>query len=198
MTDVDTTDLLRRLVEEAAKFDVPFDVALESLPRAWSAAIFQAQRTDEARHVLIEMLSVPSSTLTMSPATVRQAERNADLRARLLATGAHCAKDLASGRHQTPQALRQWLSRQRNQRRLFTVNYDRQAWVPAFLLDSHLEPRPELLPALDVLMRAGLDGWALWAWLALPSPYADGARPIDLDPEALTEVARRRAAAEAA
>lgn len=127
---------------------------------------------------------------------LQQAQRRAELRAQLLASGAYTYPALAEGRGMKEPALRQWVRRARERYVIFTVEQDNETLVPAFLLDADLSPRPELAEVIRALAEAGEDGWGLWAWLTGPTPWLDGDVPVELlakDPGRVLEATRRRA-----
>jgi hypothetical protein len=69
---------------------------------------------------------------------------------------------------------------------------DRSIVVPAFQVTAAGDPRPELLPLLDALFAAGLDGWTCWAWLTTANDELAGAVPEQV---AATDPARALQAA---
>jgi hypothetical protein len=71
---------------------------------------------------------------------------------------------------------------------------DRSIVVPAFQVTPAGDPRPELLPLLEALSGAGLDGWTRWAWLTKPADELDGAVPERVaatDPDRACRAAQR-------
>ena len=129
-------------------------------------------------------------------AMVAQAQRRAELRSELLASGAFTYKALADGRRMTAANLRQWVRRARDRFELFTVEHDNETLVPAFLLDADLLPRPAFQPVIAALAGAGEDGWGLWAWLVRPTSWLDGKVPAEVlerNPEAVLRAAQDRA-----
>lgn len=142
------------------------------------------------------MMPSPGALHAAPEAIVEAARRRAELRTQLLATGALSYRDLADGRSMSAAATRQWVRRARERNELFTVEHHGETFVPALLLDEDLLPRGELRPVISVLMKAGEDGWGIWAWLALPSPWLDGGVPAEmlrLDPERVVAAAASRA-----
>jgi hypothetical protein len=126
-------------------------------------------------------------------AMVAQAQKRAELRSELLASGALTYKALADGRRMKAANLRQWVRRARDRFELFTVEYDNETLVPAFLLDADLLPRPAFQPVIAALARAGEDGWGLWAWLVHPTSWLDGKVPaeeLERNPEAVLRAAQ--------
>lgn len=129
-------------------------------------------------------------------AMVAQAQRRAELRSKLLASGAFTYKALAEGRRMSASNLRQWVRRARERFELFTVEHDNETLVPAFLLDADLLPRPAFQPVIATLATAGEDGWGLWAWLVYPTSWLDGKVPageLARNPEAVLRAAQDRA-----
>ena len=113
-----------------------------------------------------------------------------------MATGALTYKALADGRLMKAANLRQWVRRARDRFELFTVEYDNETLVPAFLLDADLLPRPAFQPVIAALAGAGEDGWGLWAWLVHPTSWLDGKVPaeeLERNPEAVLRAAQDRA-----
>ncbi len=129
-------------------------------------------------------------------AAVEQAQRVAELRALLLASGAFTYAALAAGRGSSIPATRQWVRRAGLKNELFAVKHGNDVLIPAFLLDEALAPRAAAKPAIAALRSVGEDGWALWAWFATPSAWLGGATPSDAlstNPALVTEAAERRA-----
>jgi hypothetical protein len=91
-----------------------------------------------------------------------------------------------------------WVADQLRARALIAVAADdRSIVVPAFQVTAAGDPRPELLPLLEALSGAGLDGWARWAWLITPADELDGAVPeriASADPDRALGAAQRFAA----
>ncbi len=142
------------------------------------------------------MMPSLSETDVVPAAMVAQAQRRAELRSELLATGAFTYKALADGRLMKAANLRQWVRRARDRFELFTVEYDNETLVPAFLLDADLLPRPAFQPVIAALAGAGEDGWGLWAWLVHPTSWLDGKVPaeeLERNPEAVLRAAQDRA-----
>jgi hypothetical protein len=171
------------------------------LYRLVGAGLLQERKASEARRELARALEPSLADVDPVPhATVEQARRLAALRTALLRGGAFPTSAIARARGMTPNNARQWISRHRKSNRLFTVTYEGETLVPAFLLDSGLEPKPEIREAIKALREAGEDGWSLWAWFASPSPWLGGRVPIEVlatDPERVAESARQRAASTA-
>lgn len=182
----------------AVEYDLPEQEVRNGVARALWSARLQHRRADELRSELVARLTPSLVELDPVPrATIEQAQRLATLRARLLGEGAYSVAALADARGAKPNAVRQWLHRARGRDEVFTVAHDRETLVPSFLLDDDLRARPEARPPISVLRGAGEDGWALWAWFALPSAALEGRAPAELlgtEPDRVAELARRRAA----
>lgn len=169
--------------------------------RMFQAAVLQGRRAPGARVELGKVLGPTFGEFEPVPyATVEQARRLAGLRASLLRDGAWSTTAIAEARGITTSNARQWVSRHRKARRIFTVTHEGETLVPAFLLDEELEPRPAALEPTRFLREAGEDGWALWAWFATPSAWLGGRVPAEVlvsEPELVARAARQRAAAAA-
>lgn len=187
-------DALRSVVDEA---DISESQARNVLYRLVQAGMLQERRAPDARRQLARALGPSLADLDPVPyATVEQARRLAALRGSLLRGGAFSTASIAAARGMTANNARQWISRLRKSHRLFTVTYEGETLVPAFLLDEEFEPKREAYQAVKALREAGEDGWALWAWFAMPSAWLDGRVPADAlatDPEYVAERARARA-----
>jgi hypothetical protein len=186
----------------AQKYDLSETAVRNLVFRVVQAGLVQDRRVPTARRDLAKTLGPHLVDLDPVPyATVEQARRLAGLRTSLLRQGAFSTAAIADGRATTAENARQWVSRHRTAQRIFTVTYDGETLVPAFLLDNELEPRPVAYEPVRVLRNAGEDGWALWAWFATPSAWVGGHVPADLlvtDPQLVAEGARQRAASSAA
>ena len=165
------------------------------------AGLLQERRAPAARSDLAKALGPSLADVDPVPyATVEQARRLAALRATLLRGGALSTAAVANARGITANNARQWVSRNRKAHRIFTVTHEGETLVPAFLLDDEFEPRAEAQEPIRLLREAGEDGWALWAWFAMPSPWFGGRVPADLlatAPDLVAESARQRAASAA-
>ncbi|MGE3834544.1 MAG: hypothetical protein AB7H43_07140 [Acidimicrobiia bacterium] len=187
-----------RVADEA---EVPEANVRNMVYRVFQAALLQERRAPAARRELARVLGPSLDEFDPVPyATVEQARRLAALRAALLRDGAWSSAAIADARGITANNARQWVSRHRKAHRIFTVAYEGETLVPAFLLDDELEPRSAAQEPIRLLREAGEDGWALWAWFATPSPWLDGRIPAELlatKPDLVVESARQRAAAAA-
>ena len=142
------------------------------------------------------MMPSPEALHASSEAIVEAARRRAELRTQLLTSGALTYLALARGRSMSSANVRQWVRRARERHEVFTVEHQGETFVPALILDEDLSPRREFQPVIAALTGAGEDGWGLWAWLVLPSPWLDGAMPAEVlqsDPERVVAVAEARA-----
>nr|WP_300145163.1 hypothetical protein [Propionicimonas sp.] len=152
------------------------------------------ERSQLARDALLRELTaaLPDS---VSPASLRQATREAAHRQHLLQTPTYTYEDLRLLRGDTSvQATRTAVSRMVAKRALFTVPVaNRRVVVPAFLLNDEGRPRPELAPVLAPLMDAGAGPWQIWTWLTSPTGLLSGGVPAALAVDA--EEAPRAAAA---
>lgn len=190
--------LLAAIRETAATMRIPEDRAWNIVYRVLQTGVLQERKADPARRALSRALDPLLVDLDPVPrATVAQAQRLAALKADLLRKGAFTTAALTQVKGMTPNATRQWISRARKRYRLFTVTHDGETLIPAFLLDKALEPRPEAHAPIEALRKVGEDGWALWAWFAMPSSWVGGRVPaelLDSDPRRVAEAARQRAA----
>jgi len=152
---------------------------------------------DELRHSLVATMSPSVESLDPVPkGTVEQARRYTLLTSELMRRGAYDYDALAHGWDITVSAARKRVLRAAQRHQVFTVSYRDRTFVPAFVLDERLEPRPELVEPIAALVEVGEDGFSLWAWFVTPSGWLDGAVPAELAasaPERVHAAARRRA-----
>lgn len=185
----------------AVEADVSESAVHNLLSRLLQAGLLQERRAPVARRELAHALGPSLADLDPVPyATVQQARRLAALRTSLLRDGAVSTAAIADARGATPNNVRQWVSRHRKAYRIFTVSFEGETLVPAFLLDEEFQPRPVVQEPIRVLRQAGEDGWALWTWFATPSPWIGGRVPaalLAMDPKLVAESARQRAASAA-
>ena len=141
----------------------------------------QADQADERRRQLVGVL-MGTSIDPVPMSTLGQARRLARHRNDLLRSGAHTIASLAELRGDDPagSTTRTWLTRQRQQHRLFSVRHHGKTLVPAFQLDSATEPREQLRRILLALDEAGVSGWETWTWFTTTSNWLSGERPIDV------------------
>ena len=187
-------DALREVSEEE-RLD-PSEVR-RYVHRLVEGAALQERRAPQARKDLARALGPSMADVDPIPyATIEQARRLAEVRATLLRSGAYSTAALAAAKGLTANNTRQWISRHRREGRLFSVAHEGETLIPAFLLDERLEPRDEAREAISALRAAGEDGWALWAWFALPASWLGGRVPSGLlasEPELVAAAARQRA-----
>lgn len=173
-------------------------LSVERLRRALrllnAADEMQAELADERREQLLQAMIV-ADVDPVPRATLRQAERLARHRERLLASGAHTIESLGAlrGDH-AESATRTWLTRRRRANELFTVTSRQATLVPAFQLDEAGEPLRALRSVLGVLTTAGLGGWEVWTWLTTPTSWLSGDVPASLlasAPDRVTTAAER-------
>lgn len=127
----------------------------------------------------------------------RQVQRSVALRERLLTEhGAYTYAQLAELREIESSSVRTWISRLRQQDRIFTVDHAGRTFVPAILL-SEPDTLDESVGALITpLLSAGMDEWAIWAWLVSPTGLLSGEVPADMvktNPSRALKAAVRRA-----
>lgn len=189
--------LTRVLADLAREFGAPVDEVRRTVERALRAAFVQERSANDLRASLQHLLTPSLDELDPVPhAVVEQVRRLSTLKARLLQNDALTYQDLARAWDKTVPAVRQAVSRARRANRLFTVLHEGETFVPRFLFDETLEPRPETQKAIALLRAAGEDGWALWTWFATPSSWLDGRIPsevLDEDPDAVAAAAEQRA-----
>ncbi len=108
---------------------------------------------------------------------VHAAERRAALRTWLLSTGYFTFDTLAELRNSSINGARAYAARERSANRLFTVKCGARTCIPAFLIDGGGRRVSQVCRAVEILRPLGLDGWALWGWLAAPSGWLSGEVP---------------------
>jgi hypothetical protein len=104
-------------------------------------------------------------------ASSAQAQRLAEHRARLFASGALVTERGGARAGPAPRPASQ---------ALFTVRDGEQTLAPAFQFTSDGSSRPELRPLIATLMADGIDGWQLWTWLTSPSSLLSGGVPHEV------------------
>ncbi|QDP95667.1 hypothetical protein FOE78_06885 [Microlunatus elymi] len=171
--------------------------AREALRLLGAARQLQFERGSLTASQLTQIMATADVDLT-PPAAIEQARRQADHRRRMLSTPVYTYETLGELLGHAQQATtRTWVSRKRSARLLFTVKIDNQLIIPAFQLTDEGEPRQDLAGLVGPLLEAGVDGWALWTWLASSSPLLSGAVPIELvetEPQRAYRAAERFAA----
>ena len=174
---------------------------LEALRLLDSLRDLQATQVVDNRGDLVRALMTSNISLT-PPATLAQAQRLATHRDALLATPVLTYDTLKLLRGEPKESsTRTWFARRKAEHALFAVTHNGRTLIPAFQLDQHGHPRPELQPVLDVLINAGVDGWSLWTWLTNPTSFLSGQVPEKVAttaPERALTAATRFAAAPAA
>lgn len=158
-------------------------------------ADIQADNANERRRQLVQLL-MGTSIDPVPAAAITQAHRLARHRNQLLLGGAYTTTALAAVRGDDPagSTTRTWLTRQRQQHRLFTVRHNNNTILPAFQLGPDFEPRPELVDVLRALESAHLGGWETWTWFTSTTSWLSGSRPTDLldtDPARVAIAAQR-------
>lgn len=154
------------------------------------AAVLVQSEEQTAR--LVDAMFLPGSTV--SPATARQALRNAEARQELIEEFglydsdqvAEAAGSAATNRSATAS---RWLAA----RRIFTVNHHGARLYPSFQFGTDGHPRPVIASVLEVFEPYGLDGWETALWFTTASGWLDDQRPVDLltrEPEEVVEAAR--------
>lgn len=149
-------------------------------------------QTEEQTARLVDAMFVPGRTV--SPATARQALRNAEARQELIEEFglydsdqvAEAAGSAAANRSATAS---RWLAA----RRIFTVNHRGARLYPSFQFGTDGHPRPVIASVLEVFEPYGLDGWETALWFTTASGWLDDQRPVDLltrAPEQVIEAAR--------
>jgi hypothetical protein len=186
-----THDWLRDLQD---RLRIPLPLVREVLERILPLAFAQAQRAEEKRERLLELLLADLDVLDPVPhASVWQAQQVAETRNRLLASGAWSIEALAEARGTERSSIRTWLARHRTADRLISVAVRGEVHVPALLLDEAADPYEGIERVLRPLREAGMDPWAVWVWLDSPSSWLDGERPADLLPHGRVEAVARAA-----
>lgn len=169
---------LDQLAAEGGYSDTELREILARLIEAGHVQGMQARPTFErVVDTLLDGLDLRGS---VPRAVVDQAHRVAARRRRLVAGGAWAVADLAEVRGQASGTVHTWLSRQREDHKLFTVVHGREVFVPALLLDEAAEPYAGAERAIRSLVNAGMGPWALWVWFDSAAAALDGARPADL------------------
>jgi hypothetical protein len=132
---------------------------------------------------------LPVGRLTMSPALLEQAQRNATARAELadefgLLSSADVA-ELAGSRAANAAAL---ASRWRKEGRVFAVEVDAATRYPGFQFDPEGRAVPVVAKVLAAL-GSKLSGWELALWFTGSNDWLGGVRPVDVLTSAPEQVA---------
>lgn len=136
-------------------------------------------RDSLAAHVNQAMLE---KRIPLIPAgSQRQVQRNAELRQELLEThGAETYASLAELRGMQESSVRTWVARARHADTLFTVELAGRTLIPRVQLSDSGDLRPVITELTRPLLRVGLDGWSLWAWLVAPTGRLSGGLPAEV------------------
>lgn len=131
----------------------------------------------------------------MSRPMVEQAQRNAELRTRLLEEVEMLDSDgvaTAFGSHARNRAAT--ASRLVRSGQVVFIDHGGRRLFPAFQFDLQAgRVRPELARIVEVLAERHVRGWAALAWLTRPNGWLGGARPVDRlteEPEKVEAAAR--------
>jgi hypothetical protein len=154
------------------------------------AAVLVQSQEQTAR--LVDAMFVPGGTV--SPATARQAQRNAEARQELvdefgLYDSDQVAEAAGSAATNRSATASRWLAAGR----IFTVNHRGTRFYPGFQFGTDGHPRPVIANVLEVFKPYGLDGWETALWFTTASGWLDDNRPVDLltqGPEQIVEAAR--------
>ncbi len=133
--------------------------------------------------------AVPYAAPRLDDAAVEQARLIRATREHLATTGLSVTYEgLAAGRSSSVEAARQWVTRARAARRIFTVDYDGNALIPSFQLDEAFDLDNRAAGIVKQLTDFGLSGWAIWRWFTAVNPWID-APPVNVldDPELLAQ-----------
>jgi hypothetical protein len=154
------------------------------------AAVLVQSQEQTAR--LVDAMFVPGSTV--SPATARQAQRNAEARQELVDEfGLHDSDHVAEAAGSAATNRSATASRWSAAGRIFTVNHRGTRLYPSFQFGTDGHPRPVIASVLEVFEPYGLDGWETALWFTTASGWLDDQRPVDLltrEPEQIVEAAR--------
>jgi hypothetical protein len=140
---------------------------------------------------LIDAMFVPGSTA--SPATVRQAQRNAEVRQELAGEfGLYDSDQVADLAGSTANNRSATASRWLAAGKIFAVNHRGARLYPGFQFGIDGHPRPVIATVLKVFDAYGLDGWETALWFTTASGWLDDQRPVDLltrEPEQVNDAA---------
>lgn len=114
-------------------------------------------------------------------AAVENARLVNEVRAALLRSRtAVTAEQISEATHKSPETVRRWVQRARDEARLVAVKYRTHLLVPSFLLTTGFDDvNPDAEPSVQRLLSYGLDGWSVWDWFVTPNTWLDGDRPTD-------------------
>ncbi|WP_110205518.1 hypothetical protein [Nocardioides daejeonensis] len=133
------------------------------------------------------------------PLGLLQVRRRAEVRARLVTTPWFDYAALGRLRGEHLDTARFWVHKAASAGRALIVPTESGAMIPAFQFDPMGELRTDLDGVLDVLLAAGVEPWAAWAWLTEPVALLSGGVPHEVvrDPaerDVVRHAARRLAA----
>ncbi|QIN29385.1 DUF2384 domain-containing protein [Brevibacterium luteolum] len=121
------------------------------------------------------------SAALISLASQKQIQRSAGLRQHLMEEeGFETYASLAATRSSQESSVRTWVSRMRKRNELFTVELNGATMIPKVQLTSSGNADPHVVELIRPLLRAGLDGWSLWAWLTQPNGLLSGEVPAEV------------------
>lgn len=154
------------------------------------AAVLVQSEEQTAR--LVDAMFVPGRTV--SPATARQALRNAEARQELIEEfGLFDSDQVAEAAGSTAANRSATASRWLAAKRIFAVNHRGARLYPSFQFGTDGHPRRVIARVLEVFEPYGLDGWETALWFTTASGWLDDQRPVDLltrEPEQVVEAAR--------
>src|SRR5574337_602235 len=141
---------------------------------------------------LIDAMSLSGGPV--SPATARQAQRNAEARQKLidefgLYHGDHVADLAGSAARNRSATASRWLAA----RKIFAVNHRGSLLYPSFQFGTDGRPRQVVARVLVAFDPYGLDGWETALWFTTASGWLDDQRPVDLltrEPDQVVDAAR--------
>jgi hypothetical protein len=157
--------------------------------RPAAALLIRAGLSPEQRAAVTTLLAAVAGT---DPGRVSATGRRGRLRAsgeqarpleaqrrRLMTTGWLTLTELAARRSEADVAATGgWVAAQRLDRALIALEAPNGTiGVPAFQVTDDGQPRRELRPLLEVLLGAGIGGWAAWTWLTSPTGLLSGGVP---------------------
>lgn len=135
-------------------------------------------------------LQVPNS----NPA-VANAARVREFRQSLVDRGGFTVDDIAQGLGLDRITAQAWLEQHVEANRLFTVDVQERALVPASLLDSAFEPIQAWVPVIERLRQGEVPAWGMWAWIDGPQALLSGEVPSNVirsDPARVVLATQRR------
>lgn len=161
----------------------------------------QVRRRIYARRILVTKVSKDMEqkrVRLLSSDTEHQVQRSADLREQLVVKHkAFTDEDLAGLQGIGLSAVRTWISRLRQQGKIFSVDYAGRVLIPAVLLAGSDSIDEQVHSLVAPLQEAQLDEWSIWAWLVSPTGLLSGEIPVEVlksNPSRARRAAERRAA----